>query len=198
MDNLAYINDRNIKIKTELIDGKIFMMSPRPRVEHATVCTNIASEFRSYLKGKTCRAFCDGVDVFLDKNNRFIPDTMIVCNPDIIKHDGIHGAPDLVVEVLSKTTAKNDRSKKKYTYAKYGVKEYWIVDVWSKSVEVYYNQDNWFVLDNIYYYLTDEEIAENNNMLDSDIDKIKEYTDFIKVSICDNLIVKLKDIFEYV
>lgn len=198
MDNLAYINDRNIKIKTELIDGKIFMMSPRPRVEHATVCTNIASEFRSYLKGKTCRAFCDGVDVFLDENNRFVPDTMIVCNPDIIKHDGIYGAPDLVVEVLSKTTAKNDRSKKKYTYAKYGVKEYWIVDVWSKSVEVYYNQNNWFVLDNIYYYLTDEEITENNNMLDSDIDKIKEYTDFIKVSICDNLIVKLKDIFEYV
>lgn len=198
MDNLAYINDRNIKIKTELIDGKIFMMSPRPRVEHATVCTNIASEFRSYLKGKTCRAFCDGVDVFLDENNRFVPDTMIVCNPDIIKHDGIYGAPDLVVEVLSKTTAKNDRSKKKYTYAKYGVKEYWIVDVWSKSVEVYYNQDSWFVLDNIYYYLTDEEITENNNMLDSDIDKIKEYTDFIKVSICDNLIVKLKDIFEYV
>lgn len=198
MDNLAYINDRNIKIKTELIDGKIFMMSPRPRVEHATVCTNIASEFRSYLKGKTCRAFCDGVDVFLDENNRFIPDTMIVCNPDIIKHDGIHGAPDLVVEVLSKTTAKNDRSKKKYTYAKYGVKEYWIVDVWSKSVEVYYNQDNWFVLDNIYYYLTDEEIAENNNMSDNDIDKIKEYTDSIKVSICDNLVVKLKDIFEYI
>ena len=198
MDNLAYINDRNIKIKTELIDGKIFMMSPRPRVEHATVCTNIASEFRSYLKGKTCRAFCDGVDVFLDESNRFIPDTMIVCNPDIIKHDGIHGAPDLVVEVLSKTTAKNDRSKKKYTYAKYGVKEYWIVDVWSKSVEVYYNQDSWFILDNIYYYLTDEEIAENNNMSDNDIDKIKEYTDFIKVSICDNLIVKLKDIFEYV
>ena len=198
MDNLAYINDRNIKIKTELIDGKIFMMSPRPRVEHATVCTNIASEFRSYLKGKTCRAFCDGVDVFLDENNRFIPDTMIVCNPDIIKHDGIHGAPDLVVEVLSKTTAKNDRSKKKYTYAKYGVKEYWIVDVWSKSVEVYYNQNNWFVLDNIYYYLTDEEIAENNNMSDNDIDKIKEYIDSIKVSICDNLIVKLKDIFEYV
>ena len=198
MDNLAYIDDRNIKIKTELIDGKIFMMSPRPRVEHATVCTNIASEFRSYLKGKTCRAFCDGVDVFLDENNRFVPDTMIVCNPDIIKHDGIHGAPDLVVEVLSKTTAKNDRSKKKYTYAKYGVKEYWIVDVWSKSVEVYYNQDNWFILDNIYYYLTDEEIAENNNMSDNDIDKIKEYTDFIKVSICDNLIVKLKDIFEYI
>lgn len=198
MDNLAYIDDRNIKIKTELIDGKIFMMSPRPRVEHATVCTNIASEFRSYLKGKTCRAFCDGVDVFLDENNRFVPDTMIVCNPDIIKHDGIHGAPDLVVEVLSKITAKNDRSKKKYTYAKYGVKEYWIVDVWSKSVEVYYNQDSWFILDNIYYYLTDEEIAENNNMSDNDIDKIKEYTDFIKVSICDNLIVKLKDIFEYV
>ena len=195
MDNLAYIDDRNIKIKTELIDGKIFMMSPRPRVEHATVCTNIASEFRSYLKGKTCRAFCDGVDVFLDENNRFVPDTMIVCNPDIIKHDGIHGAPDLVVEVLSKTTAKNDRSKKKYTYAKYGVKEYWIVDVWSKSVEVYYNQDSWFILDNIYYYLTDEEIAENHALANDDKNKLTIYTD-IKVSVCDNLVIKVKDIFE--
>lgn len=198
MDNFDYIDDRNMKIKTELIDGKIFTIAPRPKIKHVTICTNIVSEFRSYLKGKICRAFCDGVDVFLDENNRFVPDTMIVCNPDIIKHDGIYGAPDLVGEVLSKTTAKNDRSKKKYTYAKYGVKEYWIVDIWSKSVEVYYNQDSWFVLDNIYYYLTDEEIAENNNMSDSDIDKIKEYTDFIKVSICDNLIVKLKDIFEYV
>lgn len=191
MDDLDYIDDRIIKLKIELIDGKIFTIAPRPKIKHAIVCGNIASEFRSYLKGKTCRVFCHGVNVFLDINNRFIPDTMIVCNPNIIKHDGIYGAPDLVVEVLSKTTAKNDRSKKKYTYAKYGVKEYWIVDVWSKSVEVYYNQDNWLVLDNIYYYLTDEEIAENNNMSDNDIDSIK-------VSICDNLIVKLKDIFEYV
>lgn len=198
MDDLDYIDDRIIKLKIELIDGKIFTIAPRPKIKHVIVCGNIASEFRSYLKGKTCRVFCHGVDVFLDINNRFMPDTMIVCNPDIIKHDGIYGAPDLVVEVLSKTTAKNDRSKKKYTYAKYGVKEYWIVNVWSKSVEVYYNQDNWLVLDNIYYYLTDEEIAENNNMSDNDIDKIKEYIDSIKVSICDNLIVKLKDIFEYV
>lgn len=197
MDNLAYIDDRDNKIRTELINGKVFMMSPRPRVEHAIVCTNIVSEFRTYLKGKKCRTFCDGVDVFLDENNRFIPDTMIVCNPDIIKHNGIYGAPDLVVEVLSKTTANNDRSKKKYAYGKAGVKEYWIVDPWSKSVEVYYNQDNWLMLDNVYYYLTDEEIIENNNMPDDDNDKIKDYKDSIKVSVCDNLIVKLKDIFEY-
>ena len=62
-----------------------------------------------------------------------------------------------------------------------------LTDKQYEFIDDYYNND-----------LSLSEIAENNNMSDNDIDKIKEYTDFIKVSICDNLIVKLKDIFEYV
>lgn len=174
-DNLAYVNDQE-EIKTELINGKIFMMSPRPRLEHGTVCTNIASEFRHYLKGKTCRAYCDGVDVFINDNNRFIPDVMIVCDPNIRKKDGIHGAPDLVVEVLSPSTAHNDRFRKKEIYAKAGVKEYWIVDPLNCIIEVYLNQNSDLVLDRLY------------NTDDTEI----------KVSVCDNLIVKLDDIFDYI
>ncbi|WP_303691326.1 Uma2 family endonuclease [Megamonas hypermegale] len=195
MDNLAYIDDSSLKEKTEMIDGRIYMMSPRPRVTHALACTNIVREFGLHLRGKICTAFCDGVDVFLDEKNRFVPDVMIVCNPDIIKEDGIHGAPDLVVEVLSVTTAKNDKGRKKDIYAKAGVKEYWLVDTWNKSVEVYYNKNGWLVLDNIYFYLTEEERKENDQLPDNDKDKIEVF-DTIELSVCDNFAVELEYIFE--
>ena len=195
MDNLAYKDDNFLKEKTEMIDGRIYMMSPRPRVTHALACTNIVREFGLHLRGKKCTAFCDGVDVFLDEKNRFVPDVMIVCNPDIIKEDGIHGAPDLVVEVLSVTTAKNDKGRKKDIYAKAGVKEYWLVDTWNKSVEVYYNKNGWLVLDNIYFYLTEAEKKENDQLPDNDKDKIEVF-DTIKLSVCDNFAVELEYIFE--
>ena len=195
MDNLAYIDDVPRKEKTELINGKIFLMSPRPRVTHTTVSGNIFREFSIHLRGKKCRAFCDGVDVYLDDKNRFIPDAMIVCNRDIIKEDGIHGAPDLVVEVLSSTTARNDRGRKKDAYAKAGVKEYWIVDTWGKYVEVYYNQNGWLVLDNTYFYFTKEEQEEIKALPEGHQDKA-EIFDCIKLSVCDNFAVELEYIFE--
>lgn len=195
MDNLAYIDDITVKEKTELIDGKVYMMSPRPRVTHALAIGNIFGEFRQHLRGKKCTAFCDGVDVFLNDKNRFVPDVMIICNPDIIKEDGIHGAPDLVVEVLSKTSAQRDKGRKREIYGKAGVKEYWIVDTWGKYIEVYYNQNSWLVLDNTYFYYTEEEKRENEALLDGDKDKA-EIFDTIKLSIGDKFEVELKYLFE--
>lgn len=195
MKNLAYVDDEFAKLKTELIDGKIVMMSPRPRINHAKVCFNIGIAFGQYLKGKKCEAFGDGVDVYLDDKNRFIPDVMIVCNPDIIKPDAIYGAPDLVVEVLSHSTEKNDRTKKKLAYERAGVKEYWLVDTWGKSVEVYLNHNRHFELDEIYRLVSDEEKRENDKLADEDNRKIIIY-DEIKVSLYDDLYVKLTDIFD--
>lgn len=192
MDNLAHIDDRDAKIKTELIDGKIFMMSPAPTINHGRAVRNISRIFSNNLVGKPCESFVDGVDVFLDDNNRFKPDVMIVCDPNIVKQKGIYGAPDLVVEVLSQSTAKNDKSKKKYIYAKAGVKEYWLVDTWNKSIEVYYNQNNWFVLDHI-YYLINEETIDNNNLVDNDKN---DYRDSIVLSIGDKFSIKIADVFE--
>ena len=198
MDNLAYVDDFVLKRKREIIDGVVYMMSPRPRYEHVTVSGNIFFIFRQYLKGKTCRVFPDGLDLFLDEKNQFVPDVMIVCDKNKIKHNGVHGAPDLVVEVLSKTTAQNDKTKKKDAYERAGVKEYWLVDTWSKAVEVYLNGNGHFVLNHIYYYLTDEEIAENNALPDDDMNKIKKVDKEIKVSIFQDLVVKLEDVFEYI
>lgn len=82
--------------REELLHGEIYLMSS-PSVNHNRVANNIFSALRGYLKGKPCEVFSDGVDVHFSKNDRLIPDIMVVCNPDIIKPDGIHGAPDLVV-----------------------------------------------------------------------------------------------------
>lgn len=188
MDNLAYADDTVLKQRFELLNGKVVMMSPRPRIDHLCVVGNIYRQFANYLSGKQCIAYPDGADVFIDDKNRVIPDGMIICNRDIIKQNGIHGAPDLVVEVLSRSTAQNDRTIKKEIYAKAGVKEYWIVDIGNKAVEVYLNHDKNLRLQKIYYYLTDEELAD---MAEQELPPSK-----IKVSVCDDLYVDVKDIFE--
>lgn len=134
----------------EELNGNIVLMSPRPSVNHNRVASKIFAAFYNCLKGKSCEAFADGTDVYLTEKDHVIPDVMIVCNQDIIKENGVHGAPDLVVEVLSPGTAKNDRGYKKDLYEKSGVKEYWIADPMLRSIEAYILSDGTYVLDEIY------------------------------------------------
>lgn len=143
---LAY----NDEIKTELLNGKIISMSPRPTVNHNIAAGNIYRLFSDFLDDKPCTTFSYGVDIYLSENDRVIPDIMIICNKDLIKHDGIYGTPDLIAEVLSPSTAKNDKGYKKNLYEKTGVKEYWIVDTANKSIEVYLLKENKYILDNVY------------------------------------------------
>ena len=171
----------------EKLDGKIILMSPRPSVNHNIVASNIFCAFRTYLKGKTCRAFNDGVDVYLTEDDNVIPDAMIICNKDIIKPDGIHGAPDLIVEVLSPSTVKNDRGYKKDLYEKAGVREYWIVDPTIRTIEAYLLSDGKYVLDGFYGIFPDNlGITEQERM-----ESKKE----ISVSLYDNFSISLEEIF---
>lgn len=169
--------------REELING-VTMMAPAPSESHNNIMANILVIFRNYLRGKHCRAYGDNIDVFLDENNHFRPDASIVCDRNKIKGDGIHGAPDLVAEILSRTTSKNDRGIKMKAYEHFGVKEYWIVDPVNRSIEVYLNTDTGFVLDNVY--------AEKN--LDRDFDK-EEPVLKLRVSLYDDLIVDVRDVF---
>ena len=89
MENVAFSEPPMM----ELIEGKVFMMSPRPQPSHNMIITHITRIFDNYLWDKPCVVFSDGVDVYLDEQNHYIPDVMIVCNRDIIKQDAIHGAP---------------------------------------------------------------------------------------------------------
>ena len=176
----------------ELIGGKFVAMSPRPSVNHNHVSFNIARIFADYLKGKRCTPFADGVDLYLTDEDRFIPDMMVVCDPDKVKADGVYGAPDLVVEVLSPSTAEYDRGRKMRVYAQCGVREYWIVSPGDRTVEQYLLEEGQFTL-SATYGLELEAIL--NKMTQEERDAIP--TEF-KCSLFDDLIIQVADIFERV
>ena len=112
--NLAYQD----AFREELINGELVAMSPAA-TNHNRIARNISRIFGNYLLWKDCEPFGDGEAVFLSEEDRFIPDFMVVRDAEKIKWNGVHGAPDLVVEVLSPGTAKNDRGRKKDVYEKY-------------------------------------------------------------------------------
>jgi len=184
-ENLAYRENR----REELIGGKVVMMSPSPAWNHMAVAGNIYNIFFNYLRGKKCTPIQDGFDLFLSDEDRFIPDFMVVCDPDKIKANGVHGAPDLVAEVLSPSTMRNDKTLKKEVYAKCGVREYWLVDPGSKSMEVYHTDGTGFVLHDIYALHPDWELAQMNEE-----ERAAVITHF-KCSLFDDLDISLEDIF---
>lgn len=147
--------------RCEVLDGKIISMAPSPQPSHQEISMQISIEIGSYLRGKVCRAFAAPIDVFLfedtrhkwiDENvrNWVIPDFIVVCDPDKIKRNKILGAPDLVVEIISSSSAKIDRIDKRLAYQRAGVKEYWIIDPANQLVEVYQLKNHSLELQNVY------------------------------------------------
>lgn len=191
----ANLADKDYKGKSfEIIDGQVYMMSP-VRFTHAIVAGNIYRIFSNYLKGKKCIAIPDGVKVEvtnIDNGNKnsLVPDCMIVCDRSKIKNDLIAGAPDLAVEVLSKSTMKIDRTIKKDAYENIGVKEYWIVSASDKFIERYLLVDGKYDLENVYYLDEDYENFADDEGTVLPITKIK-------VSLYDDLYVDLEDVFNF-
>ncbi|NBI68572.1 Uma2 family endonuclease [Pseudoflavonifractor sp. 60] len=175
--------------RSELVGGKLVAMSPRPTFNHNRVAENIDFIFRTYLKGKKCTPFGDGYDLFLTDEDHFIPDFMVVCDRDKIKNDGVHGAPDLVVEVLSPSTVKRDRTRKKDVYGLCGVREYWLVDPAGKTVEVYRNTGAELVLHEVYAVYPDWMLPRL-----TESERAAVVTHF-KCSLFDDLDIALDDIF---
>lgn len=189
-ENLAYKYEE--ESLEELIDGQVVAMAPSPTVDHHQIAFNIASIFSAYLKGKKCRAFGDGVDLYLTEKDRFIPDGMVVCDPDKIKFNGVHGAPDLVVEVRSPSTAKRDRGYKMRVYAQCGVKEYWLVNPADRSLETYLLENGEMVLQEIYTLYPDYMVEAM-----SEAERAALVTKF-QCSLFDDLTIHLEDVFERV
>ena len=133
-------HDPNNLERCERIDGVIYDMTSSPSSEHQRIVGRLYVAIGSYLKGKTCEAFTSPFDVYLDGNENgqyVLPDISVICDPTKIKHKGCYGAPDMVVEVLSPTTGKKDKTVKLRAYKASGVLEYWIIDPGNQLVEVY-------------------------------------------------------------
>ena len=186
MENLAYdynFDEFDDEPDYELIGGEKFIMSPAPTPIHGNIVVRLSAIFTNYIDENNIRAavFADNTDVFLSTEDHCKPDISIVCDPNVIVwHKAIIGVPDLVVEVLSESTMRNDLGKKKNIYEKHGVKEYWIVDPWSQRVDVYLLIDGKFSSKGIYKLHNEETELKNE----------------IKVSIFEDLTVELKKVFK--
>ena len=177
----------------EIIDGKIYYMSPGTSA-HVRVIRRLYLEFERYfdLKKLCCEAYCEGLEVFLDSKsnkNYVVPDISIICDESKFWRRGYRGAPELIVEVISSSTANIDRGVKFRTYEKYGVKEYWIADPRTKSIEQYALENGKYDLKTIVTLIDKAKLDELTK------EQQENYTSIIKTSVFDGLEIDLNKIF---
>lgn len=161
-DYLTWLDDK----KRELLEGFIKLMSPAANTRHARVVRSINRKIDNYITRRKghCEAFTAPFDVRLPKNGETAdkdiftvvqPDICVICDPDKIDEKGCIGAPDMIVEVLSPGTKKYDLNDKYQIYETYGVKEYWVVDPYSKDITVFILREDGKYQDGIIYELID-------------------------------------------
>lgn len=149
----------------EIIDGVAYAMAP-PSTEHQIIVGSLFVEFANYLKGKSCKVFVApfGVtfekDIKNEKNTCAVePDIAVICDKTKITEKGCKGNPDLIVEVLSRTTASMDIIKKRRLYEQNGVLEYWIVDPVHQIITRLYLSDDLSEYRKPEYYNRDNQIT---------------------------------------
>jgi Uma2 family endonuclease len=131
----------------QLIGGQL-IMSPSPTSYHQKVSRRIGLELIRFTESNQLgEVFFAPLDVYLSEEEIYQPDIIFILhsNRSIIR-DKIHGAPDLIVEILSEGNAYYDLIHKKDAYEVFGVKEYWIVDPNEKSIEIHENESKRFRL----------------------------------------------------
>lgn len=112
----------------EIIDGIAYDMSPAPSWDHQAISIQLTVVLVAALDGKPCIPMAAPCDVILSEENVVQPDLFVVCDQSKIASNGLHGAPDLAIEILSPSTSPKDQSIKKNLYERFGVKEYLIID----------------------------------------------------------------------
>jgi len=129
----------------EIIDGEAVLMAA-PSSRHQEISMEISRQLANFLEGKPCRVYPAPFNVRLfekdgdapkDVDTVVEPDISVVCDKSKIDIRGCRGAPDLVVEILSPSSLRNDRLVKLRLYQRAGVREYWIVDPENKTVQVF-------------------------------------------------------------
>lgn len=136
-DYLSWPEDQRI----ELIDGRIYDMAG-PVFAHQIFLGEFHYRFKEFIKrrGGSCIPFMAPVDVQLDCDDKTVvqPDVGILCDRDKLKNGRVFGAPDLLVEIISPSSRRNDLTLKLAKYENAGVREYWIVDMYRQIVLTYF------------------------------------------------------------
>ncbi|MCB1157004.1 MAG: Uma2 family endonuclease [Leptospiraceae bacterium] len=125
----------------QLIEGELVFMAS-PYFNHQEISFNLVLKIGNYVQQNNLgKVAYSPMDVHLDEKNIYQPDILFVSikRSSIIKKF-IFGAPDFVLEIISKSTESKDRNEKMRNYGKFGVDEYWIVNLKKENIEVYHNQ----------------------------------------------------------
>lgn len=128
----------------QLLDGHAYAMAP-PSWAHQSVVFELGAQLRNALQGSPCQARSGPVGVRLPRGQEvdaevrtvFEPDLLVVCDPAKIDARGVRGAPDVVIEVLSPSTASFDQIEKRQAYDQAGVRELWLVDIANGTISIY-------------------------------------------------------------
>jgi Uma2 family endonuclease len=129
----------------QFIHGKPKQM-PSPTFQHQSILMAISFALNTFVTRHNLGvvAFAP-LDVYLDGRNYVQPDAMFISHERTsIIQKRIHGAPDLVVEILSPSNAEDDVVEKKSVYEAHRVREYWIIDPDAQTIEVWVNSENGF------------------------------------------------------
>jgi len=159
--------------RAELYDGELVVME-QPTRKHQKIFGNLYLQLGNFLKGKPCEVYLApfGVRLSMKEESIFEPDIVVVCDESILTERGCIGAPDMVIEILSPSTARRDKKIKFAKYKEAGVREYWIVDPDTDQVQV--------------------NIFSNNEC----ITKIYNETDIAPVTVLKDCEINLSEVFE--
>jgi len=188
LEKINYIDNSEF-YKREILDGKI-IYHMLARTEHADIVNNISDVLKEFFKNNknySCKVYPGTLDLIIEDKQKLIPDIMVVCDKTKFTKRGYEGAPELVVEVISRSTLEYDFNRKKEIYEELGVKEYWIVNPYSEDIQQYAIKDGKFKFISNYF------IGEEEDDFSGEI-YIK---DIVKVNVFPELEVKVADIFYF-
>jgi Uma2 family endonuclease len=131
----------------QLIHGEL-IMTPAPATYHQRISKRLEWELLKLEEKGLGEVLYAPVDVYFSETETYQPDLIFITKErlDIIGEEKVEGAPDLIMEILSPSTAYYDLKPKFHVYEQSGVKEYWIVDPTEKSIEIFGNKEGSFHL----------------------------------------------------
>lgn len=140
-----YLDLEDDGYRYEMIGGMLFQ-APSHLPEHGILQVEFAAELALYLRTRPVGKAMVEVDVLLpDGGDVLCPDLSYVSKEQsaiLLKH--IHGAPELICEILSDRTRTRDLGEKAERYLKCGVREYWLIDPRDRIVQLWLNRGNFW------------------------------------------------------
>jgi Uma2 family endonuclease len=134
--------------RAELIDGVVYDMSS-PNPIHQDIVATLTMLIKQHIieKGGDCKVYPAPFAVYLNKDNKTYvePDISVICDNRKIDDKGCNGAPDFIIEIISLSTKRKDYGIKSFKYRSSGVREYWIINPLSRTINVFdfeHNDEN--------------------------------------------------------